>query len=349
MKSEIETLVSQSSPIFELRKECEQKLLNIQKYTNLAEIVAEKNKILQKQKDDLSLHLQQTSKSFTLAQEMLIEKQKVLQKLGTTEATRREIILLTQQKNFRNRQIVEQMRDKIFIVKAIPSIQPPSGPSNGQSSGDVKQSTMSVTYNYSVNGQGVSRDGMYLFDEEAAAALSSVAQCLKLLEKLYQIPLRFQVFPFGSRSFICGVENFELFQHQMKSFQKSIENSTFAAPEFENSNEKSEKNKQEDGNQANFGSGGENSSSNPQNLSSSPGFSNLNQENSGISGSTLSANSSTASSFTVDQDVLQKSLVPLFFIKGGDKSKYLSAVKYLNKNIFHVRNSNFLFDFLFLF
>jgi hypothetical protein len=39
-------------------------------------------------------------------------------------------------------------------------------------------------------------------DDEAASALGFVCQCIRIFSKLYQIPLKFQVFPLASRSFV---------------------------------------------------------------------------------------------------------------------------------------------------
>jgi hypothetical protein len=39
-------------------------------------------------------------------------------------------------------------------------------------------------------------------DDEAASALGFVAHCVRIISKLFQIPLKFQVFPLASRSFV---------------------------------------------------------------------------------------------------------------------------------------------------
>lgn len=59
------------------------------------------------------------------------------------------------------------------------------------------------------NGRWLTINGLTIFkneqlntDDEAASALGFVCQCIRIFSKLYQIPLKFQVFPLASRSFV---------------------------------------------------------------------------------------------------------------------------------------------------
>ncbi len=54
-----------------------------------------------------------------------------------------------------------------------------------------------------INGLVITKNDLVLnTDDEAASALGFVCQCTRILSKLYQIPLKYQVFPMASRSFV---------------------------------------------------------------------------------------------------------------------------------------------------
>jgi hypothetical protein len=46
-------------------------------------------------------------------------------------------------------------------------------------------------------------------DDEAASALGYVAHCVRILSKLYKVPLMFPVFPLASRSFVRDEQSSE--------------------------------------------------------------------------------------------------------------------------------------------
>lgn len=55
---------------------------------------------------------------------------------------------------------------------------------------------------WTINGLSIYKNDQLSTDDEAASALGFVCQCIRILSKLYQIPLKFQVFPMASRSFV---------------------------------------------------------------------------------------------------------------------------------------------------
>ncbi len=53
-----------------------------------------------------------------------------------------------------------------------------------------------------INGLAIFKNDQLSTNDEAASALGLVCQCIRIFSKLYQIPLKYQVFPLASRSFV---------------------------------------------------------------------------------------------------------------------------------------------------
>ncbi|KAL0491933.1 vacuolar protein sorting protein VPS38 [Acrasis kona] len=183
-KKRVEDILKQQERMATLRQELSQKRKRIKM---LQERLEEKKAAIQNVKENLQIKQQNQTvheTHFANSQLLLHDSQQQFSQIGkaTIEHLRSQLNQTQRKINRRQRTIVKSLRDYVFVVET------------NQKAG-----------HFVLNGLAISKgpDNL-LFDDEAASALGYAVHCVRIISKLFQIPLRSPMFGMSSKSFVTN-------------------------------------------------------------------------------------------------------------------------------------------------
>ncbi|KAL9650259.1 hypothetical protein ABK040_014914 [Willaertia magna] len=166
--------------------ECKQNIeLRRSRIQKLKQTINEKKKFIEEKKKELDEKkelLKQKHIQLVESQQELLEQKLSLsrEQAGTLSTQKEELSILEQKYKHRQGMIVQQL-STIYMI----------GPHPQKQTNDLY-----------INGLSICRGDQPISDEEAASALGFVAHCVRILSKLFQVPLRYQIYALSSRSFV---------------------------------------------------------------------------------------------------------------------------------------------------